>query len=238
MRIRNFVKHYFLLSFLLGLGGVLFSFVAKSSQFHSVDLAISRAFQSFQPNWLVSFNRFVSLFEFGVVFIVLPLFVYFRTQKKYDEAKLILIAGLSWFFMRLLKTMFNISCPTSGEVKVLYTFHNLSESLHKAVGSVRYFDTKVCYPSGHVFDYIAVWGIIFFLRKEISDNKYVQRFVATLSVFLIVFVGGSRISLGAHWFSDVVGGYLLGFSWLLLMIFVYRTAQGRHTSFQASWHLI
>jgi len=41
---------------------------------------------------------------------------------------------------------------------------------------------------------------------------------------LIVLIGPSRVFLGAHWASDVVGGYLIGTIWLILLILAYRWA--------------
>jgi undecaprenyl-diphosphatase len=44
----------------------------------------------------------------------------------------------------------------------------------------------------------------------------------------IALIGMSRIYLGEHWFSDVVGAYLLGSIALVIMIFFYRWGKTRY----------
>ena len=48
--------------------------------------------------------------------------------------------------------------------------------------------------------------------------------VSTFAFALIVLIGPSRVFLGAHWASDVIGGYLIGTIWLIHLIIVYRRA--------------
>lgn len=44
---------------------------------------------------------------------------------------------------------------------------------------------------------------------------------------LIALIGLARIDSGEHWFSDVVGGYLVGTIWLVLTIYFYRWGKPR-----------
>jgi undecaprenyl-diphosphatase len=42
---------------------------------------------------------------------------------------------------------------------------------------------------------------------------------------LIVLIGLSRVHAGAHWVSDVLGGWLLGIAWLLTTLALYQQAR-------------
>ena len=76
------------------------------------------------------------------------------------------------------------------------------------------------FPSGHSMGSMIVYGGILFLilryikskRGQLSWEKWV---LGLLFGLLILSIGLSRIYLGVHYPSDVIGGFSLGFSWLL-----------------------
>jgi undecaprenyl-diphosphatase len=78
------------------------------------------------------------------------------------------------------------------------------------------------FPSGHVFFYVSFFGFLFFLAYALLKKGLLQRALLALSGVLLVLIGLSRVYQGAHWPSDVVGAYLAGGAWLMLMIEVYR----------------
>lgn len=66
------------------------------------------------------------------------------------------------------------------------------------------------YPSGHVFGSTLVFGAIFMLADSIAGgNKLLARALCVASVLLLVDIVLSRVYLGAHWPSDVLGALLI-----------------------------
>ncbi|MBJ7456693.1 MAG: phosphatase PAP2 family protein [Thermoleophilia bacterium] len=72
------------------------------------------------------------------------------------------------------------------------------------------------YPSGHTAIATAVAAALCVAATR-ARRPLVRRSLLPLLVALPLVVGLSRIALGVHWFSDVVGGALLGLGWVLVL---------------------
>jgi glycerophosphoryl diester phosphodiesterase/membrane-associated phospholipid phosphatase len=78
------------------------------------------------------------------------------------------------------------------------------------------------FPSGHVINYIGVYGTAAYLAAFNIKWTPLRRIVLILTGSLLVLVGPSRVSLGHHWATDVTASYLLGTSYVVGLGGVYR----------------
>ncbi|RZL41132.1 MAG: phosphatase PAP2 family protein, partial [Pedobacter sp.] len=87
------------------------------------------------------------------------------------------------------------------------------------------------YPSGHVLSYVLFFGFLIFLMDRLPTIPKATRNVVTyLSAFLMIFIAPSRIYLGAHWFTDTLGGFLLGLICLFPLCYFYLKKENTSTN--------
>jgi undecaprenyl-diphosphatase len=82
------------------------------------------------------------------------------------------------------------------------------------------------FPSGHTFFASIFLGFLGYLIFSHLKTPWQKVITVTLAVFLVLAVGLSRIYLGAHWPSDVLGGLILGNLLLMVIIRVYQRIIG------------
>ena len=78
------------------------------------------------------------------------------------------------------------------------------------------------FPSGHVMFFVGYFGFLWLLAYTLFKGTVKRTAVLTVLGVLLALVGPSRIYLGAHWASDVVGAYLLG---ILVLFGIYHFYQ-------------
>ena len=79
-------------------------------------------------------------------------------------------------------------------------------------------ETGYSFPSGHSMVSMAFYGYLIYLIYRYIKNKYVKWTLITILSILICLIGISRIYLGVHYTSDVLGGFLLSISYLFIYI--------------------
>jgi undecaprenyl-diphosphatase len=74
------------------------------------------------------------------------------------------------------------------------------------------------FPSGHSAISVALYGFLAFILMKQIRNKFEKTTILVASILIILLIGLSRIYLGAHYPTDVMGGFLVGAVWLWLAI--------------------
>jgi undecaprenyl-diphosphatase len=85
------------------------------------------------------------------------------------------------------------------------------------------------FPSGHSLGSIVCYGAILMVFLPVARGRWRTAFIA-VTVTLIALIGISRILLGVHYVSDVIGGWAIGITWLGLTAFAFEAT--RHAAGQ------
>lgn len=117
------------------------------------------------------------------------------------------------FFLGLLIYFFLFIIEIAGK---LFIFHPMPPPFFHRYAFNFYFpsqfvvDTKFAYPSGHMARsaFVAVILLLIIFRGKSLRQKRLLTAVPIIIFIIIMFI--SRVYLGEHWFSDVLGGLLLG----------------------------
>jgi len=191
--------------------GVL-TFLVKTTSSFSIDLQITRGIQS------------INIPVFGGVMVAIS-WLGFSPQSEIITALIILLIlgfGLQWeALMALIAALLSIGLnvlvkdliqrprPGAALVHVFATLHDFS------------------FPSGHVMFYTGFFGFIVFLAFTLLKPSLKRTLLLVFFGLLVLLIGVSRIYVGEHWASDVVGAYLLGTLTLVAIIQLYRWGKPR-----------
>jgi len=74
------------------------------------------------------------------------------------------------------------------------------------------------FPSGHSMVSMAFYGLLIYFIYKYAKNKYIKWISIILLSLLIIMIGISRIYLGVHYTSDVIAGFLVSISYLIIYI--------------------
>lgn len=78
------------------------------------------------------------------------------------------------------------------------------------------------FPSGHAMNSAAVLGFICFLLFFHFKGERLKKGTVILTILLVALIGASRIYLGVHYITDIIGGYLAGMIWMLIAVSFYN----------------
>jgi len=172
----------------------------------------TRVFDFFSNNssaFWVSFFRILTFF--GSVYFLLPayliLVVFLFVRRGTSDAIAVVIISIS-------------SSLASFGLKVIFS---RPRPVLPFIEKIRNYS----FPSGHALLSFIFFSILIYL---LFTTRLEKKWKWILSIFFIVFalgVGISRVILRYHYATDVIGGFCLGFSWVLLSFWIQRKIERR-----------
>ncbi len=79
-------------------------------------------------------------------------------------------------------------------------------------------ESTFSFPSGHTMASVSMYGLLIYLVWKSNLSKKFKIIITVLLSILTLAIATSRIYLGAHFASDIVGAILMSSIWLLLFI--------------------
>ncbi len=178
-----------------------------------IDVMITREFQENLAPWLQTTMFIISYPGSSFVLpalVVLTAVIFWFLGLRLEAAVTLVLSTVSLLLNGLLKIIVHRPRPTA----------QLVDILQQAGGN--------SFPSGHVMAYLAFWGLLFSFAIILFEGWHWWRVaLLVISGFFVALVGPSRIYLGAHWASDVLGSYLIGGVLLGVTLWIYLKLKER-----------
>ncbi len=133
----------------------------------------------------------------------------------------IVLLSVFFFFFFLIKKEKNSSFIVAAVIIISTVFNNVVKLIirrerPKVLALV--VEKSFSFPSGHTMASVSLYGILLYMVIKSNLSKNQKILISTLLVLIATLVALSRIYLGAHFASDIIGGALLSLALLFLEI--------------------
>ena len=151
----------------------------------------------FKFNVSTSIAKFITNFGGAIFVISLTTILFFVIKDKKIGISIVANLGIVTILNQIIKFIMQRPRPTE--------FRLIEE-------------TGYSFPSGHSMVSLAFYGYLIYLIYKYINNKHLKRTLIIILSILICVIGVSRIYLGVHYTSDVLGGFLISMAYLIIYI--------------------
>ena len=174
--------------------------------FNSLNLYINSFFASIGNSFFITFSKIISIIFDTTVMVIISLVLSVYLWKKYSKQEAIFFSFVMLcdaIILFLLKFLFKIPRPISKFVT----------------------ESDFAFPSGHATTSVVFFGLLTYLIIRKAKNFKLKTIL--ISVFMILLIAISRLYLGIHWLTDILGGFALGIFILTGFIIIKKLKNGR-----------
>lgn len=168
------------------------------------DSSISMFFYHLRSPLLTSIMQlfsFIGMDGILVFSVLIPLFFYWK-KRKHEAILFSIMIGMGAILNTLLKLITQRPRPTFAPLAIE---HSLS------------------FPSGHSMNSFIFFMTVAYFYYHFTHKKKHSLIAFLIATVIILCIGISRVYLGVHYPSDVLGGYVTGLLWLLFVILIDKT---------------
>lgn len=205
MNLKLVFTESFLISFVCAIGFALIAILVGEQNIAGFDNGLITLIQGMENDILTRIMKFFTLIGAGlpIIIITITIMVILYAVLKYRWELLFFVGVVigSALLNVLLKLVFHRARPT----------------LHRIVEANGY-----SFPSGHSMAAFTLYGVLCFLLWKHARSALARTLLIVLGSTLIAAIGISRIYLGVHYPSDVLGGFLASGTWLAVSIGMYQ----------------
>ena len=172
-------------------------FVILHNYFNVIDNYIYSLIKPLISNSMTNIMQFITFFSDPIWCILLSCLIVLLSKNKKISKGFLLNLILVFLLNYVLKIMFSRERPI--DINLIT-------------------ETGFSFPSGHAMISLGIYGFLIYLLL-LSDKNKISKIIGTASLVLLIFlIGISRIYLGVHYATDVIAGFVISASYLLLFI--------------------
>lgn len=178
---------------------IIISYLVSRGVTTSFDINTYKIITFSKNNVFASFLKFITFFggEYAIIIIILLSFILIK-NKKYSLC--IFLDGICVVLLNyIVKNIFMRDRP--------FDLMIINEDGYS-------------FPSGHSMVSAGIYGFLIYLTWKSNFSKKIKIIITIYLITLILLIGISRIYLGVHFPTDVLAGYLLSLSFLIVFTFI------------------
>jgi undecaprenyl-diphosphatase len=205
MNLKSQLTRAFFISLLCAIGFGLIALLISDKKIARFDQMCTSFVRGMESPPLTSIMKFFTYIGSGLPIVLITLGILFFLYKVLHHRRELIL--FIWVVIG--------SAALNQVLKLI--FHRARPTLNRIVEA-----NGFSFPSGHSMAAFSLYGVLAFLLWRHIPTVLGRVILIIISVILIVAIGVSRIYLGVHYPSDVLGGFLASASWLAASIWFYQ----------------